>query len=227
LTVYSEKIMVFAAALPFEAGFFAKMLSPVQTIVTKSHFSLSTGNSHGKRVFLMTTGYGGARATMAHRFLHSRFSVDRVVTFGLAGALATHIRTGDIIIPASVGLAEGGPDDDLSLDPISQPVGFDGNIYCGGLALQSVRPLDAAGKIAHAGRGAVCVDMESHVAAAIAKKHGAACSVIRAVSDELDTPLELANPRGDAGFMAAARLAARRNAEYLDAMLAAGEANNT
>lgn len=224
MTLCNEKVMVLAAALPMESSFFLKMLSKVEKIVTKATFSISTGYTHGKRIFLLTSGPGGDNATLAHEFLHSNLNVGQVITFGLAGALEKNLSVGDIVIPSSVGVAEGGPDDDLPLDPVYQAAEYRGDVFCGGLALQSSQPLGPEQKRTLSGRGAICVDMESHTAATIAKKHDARHSVVRVISDEVNTPLDLTNPKADVRFMASARMAGERNARFLDAMLA-GEGN--
>jgi len=224
LTLCNEKVMVLAAALPIESHFLIKRLSKVEKIVSKDICSISAGYAYGRRIFVLTSGPGGLNAALAHEFLHTNFEVGQVITFGLAGSLNEDLSVGDIVIPTAVGLAEGGEDDDLPLDPINRRVAYGGNVTFGGLALQSSQPLGPERKRALGGRRAICVDMESHTAATIAKKHGACHSVVRVISDEMDTPLNLTNPKADTMFMAAARVAVERNAEFLYAMLA-GEMN--
>ena len=112
-----------------------------------------------------------------------------IISFGVAGGLASHLRTGDWVVASSVVEAQG---------PIPTDAGW------------SRRLLDAIGKAHHAPilgvdtpvaepatkrqlhrtSGAAAVDMESHIVARIAGQHGLAFTALRVIVD----PVERAIP---------------------------------
>ena len=108
-----------------------------------------------------------------------------IISFGVAGGLATHLRTGDWVVASSVIEAQG---------PMPTDAGW------------SRRLLDAIGDAHHAPilgvdtpvaepatkrqlyrtSGAAAVDMESHIVARLAAAHGLAFTALRVIVDPVD-----------------------------------------
>lgn len=221
MRLFDEKVTVFAASLPWEAQYLSEKIFKMENIVSKDGFSISAGYWRERPVLVLVSGVGSARAALAHQFVHSNFNVKRVVIFGLAGALRKGMKVGDIVIPEAAGLVGGEQADFKPLEMVPTAHDYDGDVFCGGVVLQSDKPLGPREKMALAVGNAVCVDMESHTASSIARLHGVPCSVIRAISDEIDTVVDLAKPKGDARFMAAAKVAAERNSIFIEKAMTA------
>ncbi len=105
-----------------------------------------------------------------------------VLSFGLCGALAPALRVADLIIGTSV-IFEGQSvvaDDAWSA---RLTAGLP-NARTGPLAAGDEMVPDVAGKARlYGATGALAVDMESHIVAALASRHGVPFAVLRAVSD--------------------------------------------
>lgn len=163
-------------------------------------------------------GGGDSRAleTQLETLAHSSAAI---LSSGLAGALSPLLAAGDVVIgtglvdqpvPASRfadWLASQLPDARIGLiAAVDQPVA------------------DAAAKAAfHARSGALAVDMESHVAARVAARHGLPFAALRVISDRAEDslpPAALAGMRPDGGIAIGAVLASLlRNPGQLPALL--------
>lgn len=108
-----------------------------------------------------------------------------VLSFGLAGGLAPDLQPGDVVLATHV--AAGDAHYDVTFDwHDAMASKLDGSVrlHRGLIAGMNTMLSKAADKAAlHAASGALAVDMESHVAAAFAHRHGLPFAALRAVSD--------------------------------------------
>lgn len=122
---------------------------------------------------------GGGAADMLERALERAAPrALALISVGIAGALAPGLRPGDRIIGASVG--------DVATDPSWRAH------LCAVLPDAIVGPVAGSDRIAasaadkralHEATGALAVDMETHVAARVAARHGLPLAVLRVISD--------------------------------------------
>jgi hopanoid-associated phosphorylase len=134
----------------------------------------------------------GGRSDLLRDRLSSIFSVrprqgeiGAILSFGLAGGLAPHLRPGDVVIASHV------LTDDVRHDAhedwhraAASALGHAMRVHRGAIAgTDSVVTTSAAKTALHSGTTALAVDMESHIAAEYAREHNLPFAVIRAVSD--------------------------------------------
>ncbi len=106
--------------------------------------------------------------------------VDRLISFGLCGALAPGLEAGDLVVAETV-LCLGQPP--LDLAPLFRPTAL--ALRTGRLVSVDVPVTTPAAKAALARRsGAIAVDVESYAIAAAAQAAGIGCIVARVVADE-------------------------------------------
>ncbi len=221
------KYILLSAALPVE-------LAPVlEKIRTESSISgpgrkLYMGSWHASRVIVLQTGLGSKRAADAVESVLDIFEVTRILVFGLAGAVAANLAVGTIVIPDKVASVED-LEEKLPLDPLAVNGGGFPEAAHGGLLAQVNRPYGVADKIGLKKAGVICVDMESHAIAAVAKRRGVKVSVARSISDDADFDLGSMRPKSDGGFewadqaaretfVSAAKTASNAMAGFLDAV---------
>ena len=121
---------------------------------------------------------GGDAAGLAARLEALAPRAAAILSIGLAGALDPALRPGDWVVPGAV--------NDSATDARWRHAlaGALGVAPRGLLLGRDAMVAEAAAKAAlHAETGAVAVDMESHVAAAIAARHGLPFAVARTISD--------------------------------------------
>jgi adenosylhomocysteine nucleosidase len=140
-------------------------------------------------LIIRCSGADALRARAAARELRG-LGVAGLVSFGLAGGLATDLAPGDLLLPDTVVLADGGQ---LGTDPAWRGR-LAATLQRAGLHLQNM-PIAAsehlvanpAAKTALAARsGAAAVDMESGGVALVAAEAGLPFLVLRAVADRSD-----------------------------------------
>ena len=118
-----------------------------------------------------------------------------VVSFGLAGSLATDLRPGAIVLPQTVRSPDGrsfAADRAILGRWLASPVAISGGLpamVTGALVGSDIPVLAVGAKRDLARNGAVAVDMESHVAAAYAATRGLPFAALRAISDPADRDL--------------------------------------
>lgn len=137
---------------------------------------------------LLVVAGGGATGALRARLdaIHPE-SIAAVVSFGIAGALDPALRVGDVVVPDRVlsGEVAWTCSPDLREAWLGRL-----NARSGDMVGVDAPVLDVAGKTTlRAGTGAVAVDMESHVAAAYAARHGLPFAASRIVSDAADHAL--------------------------------------
>ena len=138
---------------------------------------------------------GGATDRLEAELAATCDAVDGIISIGLGGALAPGLKPGDWIV------AEAALDGEtwLPTDPdwTSRLMQRLPGARLGPVVGSDVMVADAAAKAAlHAASGALLVDMESHIAARVAARHGLPFAVARTVSDGADRALPKAAQAG-------------------------------
>jgi hopanoid-associated phosphorylase len=128
---------------------------------------------------------GGKPDILAQRLDAQTPPLGGVLSFGLAGGLSPDLKSGDIVVASHVLHGdERHVADRRWLDAILRATSNEIRIKRGTLYGSNKVVAGAADKEAlHAQSGALAVDMESHIAAEYARKHGIPFAAIRAVSD--------------------------------------------
>jgi adenosylhomocysteine nucleosidase len=85
------------SALPDEQAGLALLLTETEEI-THAGRPLKKGLLHGKPVILALAGIGKVAAATTATLLIERFAVQRILFTGVAGAVATHVQVGDVVI---------------------------------------------------------------------------------------------------------------------------------
>ncbi len=185
------------------------------------------------RCQVLPSGADSARAEAAAERLAAQ-GVSLLLSFGLCGALAPELKTGDLVLPESV-VAEGQPKTAWTCDPehlarlrAALPPPLAGRSH-GGRLLGLARVIDGPEEKLHlaAHHDAVAVDMESQAVAAVAERHGLPFLVLRACSDEVDqrlpeAALRATRPDGSISIAAVLLALARRPGDLAD-LLALGK----
>jgi hopanoid-associated phosphorylase len=111
--------------------------------------------------------------------------VRAILSFGLAGGLAPHLQSGDLVIASHI--VAGGTRHEADPDwheAIASILGAAMPVHRGTIAGHDAVLTKAADKAQlHALTAALAVDMESHIAADYAQRHGIPFAAIRAISD--------------------------------------------
>ncbi|KPF79095.1 hypothetical protein IP88_02570 [alpha proteobacterium AAP81b] len=110
---------------------------------------------------------------------------DALVSIGLAGGLDPALQVGDVVVGSDV--VAGNATGNWRCDPaiVVAPAARHGRVV--GVALPAATPAEKAAL--HAATGALAVDMESHVVAAVAAAHGLPFAVVRVIGDTAATAL--------------------------------------
>lgn len=108
-----------------------------------------------------------------------------VLSFGLAGGLASHLRSGDVVISTTV--EAGGfhrRTHEVWHERVAAALGTRLPVHRGAIAGRNIVLMKSSEKVSlHKETGALAVDMESHIAADYAHDHGLPFAAIRAISD--------------------------------------------
>jgi len=140
---------------------------------------------------VMTVCSGGSRSVLSQWLASIEPPRGGVLSFGLAGGLAPHLRSGDLVVGSHV-LEQSQRHDSheewhSAILAASRPAM---RVWHGGITGQDVVVARTDQKAAlHAGSGALAVDMESHIAALYAHKHGLPFAIIRVISDPVTRSL--------------------------------------
>lgn len=158
---------------------------------------IATGMQAEARLFaapgLCVIAGGGDHARLERALDAAAPGARLIVSSGLAGALSPELDVGDVVLDGPAALVA------------RLPAAHAGAVIGSDRALASV-----ADKRAAAQGGAIAVDMESHVARAVAARHGLECLVARVISDRADhalPPAALVGMRADGGVALGAVLA--------------------
>jgi hopanoid-associated phosphorylase len=108
-----------------------------------------------------------------------------VLSFGLAGGLAQHLRSGDVVISSAV--ETGGHHHhahEVWHEHVASALGSRVSVHRGPTAGRDLVLAKSSEKTSlHKENGALAVDMESHIAAEFARRHNLPFAAIRAISD--------------------------------------------
>ncbi|VAX19505.1 hypothetical protein MNBD_NITROSPINAE04-2462 [hydrothermal vent metagenome] len=218
MNFHSEKALGLCAALPVEVAPVLDLFSEIE-VYSPGKFRIYKSLYKSMPIIIIETEQGRDRAAKAVEYLYENFHIRRLIGFGLAGAVAPQLRTGDVVAPDRVSRADR-LEDFIALDPIDGIEQWNGKLIVGGLAVEVDRPYNINDKRAIAKTGAVMVDMESYATASIARKYNTPASIVRAIVDESDYDLESIvknEKRGPdyANFKDMAKTATRKNADCL------------
>ena len=147
--------------------------------------------------------------------------VNAVLSSGLAGALDPALKAGDVVVGDLLpgeGRAAG-----LQTWLAEQlPQAVSGSV----IGVESIIATVAEKRDLYARTGAIAVDMESHIAARVAARHGLPFAIVRTISDAADQalpPAALVGMKPDGGMALGAVLASlARNPVQLPALIATG-----
>jgi adenosylhomocysteine nucleosidase len=121
----------------------------------------------------------------AYARTNGRGRVRGVLSFGIAGGLAGHVRSGDVVISTTVDSnGRHHRAHDGWHENAASALGARLSVHRGATAGRDLIQAKSSEKITlHKQTGALAVDMESHIAADYAHEHGLPFAAIRAVSD--------------------------------------------
>ena len=177
---------------------------------------------------VMTVCSGGSRRVLSQWLAGVEPPRGGVLSFGLAGGLSPDLRSGDLVLGSHV--LEQSERHDVHDDWHSALLSASKStmrVRHGGITGHDAVVARAADKAAlHAGSGALAVDMESHIAALYAHKHGLPFAIIRVISDPVTRSLppiasDALKPDGNIDLTKVLRGLAR-NPGQLPALIAAG-----
>lgn len=178
---------------------------------------------------VMTVCSGGSRSVLSQWLAGVEPPRGGVLSFGLAGGLSPDLRSGDLVLGSHV--LEQSERHDVHGDWHSAILSASEStmrVRHGGITGHDVVVARAADKAAlHAGSGgALAVDMESHIAALYARKHGLPFAIIRVISDPVTRSLppiasDALKPDGNIDMPKVLKGIAR-NPGQLPALIAAG-----
>lgn len=140
-----------------------------------------------KGLDVVTVAGGGASERLSAALAETAKGADGIISFGMAGALSPDLRLGDWVIGDRVsGALDHACDDDWIAGLKGQlPSARIGPVHADGRLIA-----DPAEK-RNLNRTSACLvaDMESHIAAAVARRYHLPFAVLRCVSDEAETAL--------------------------------------
>lgn len=165
--------------------------------VTKDHFLVVVGIlkearlAEGKNVTLLISGANSERLEQELKRQYVE-NVRAILSYGVAGGLNPNYRPGDVIIPQAIvhGDQRWETDAFLSSQFAGQLIERNLRVYEGALAGSDKVIMTPEGKhLMYLKTRADAVDMESHIAAAFAARHGIPFAAVRVISDPADRTL--------------------------------------
>ena len=138
----------------------------------------------------VTTVAGGGDAAGLAQKIEAALSSDihGIISIGIAGALAPTLCVGDCVIASEV-VAPGervSADEHWTAALLDRIAGAACGVIAGSSRIANTKAAKAA---LYRQTGALAVDMESHIAARIARDHGLAFAALRVISDDADSGL--------------------------------------
>ena len=167
-----------------------------------------TGRLAGLDVVATTVGVGTRRATETTERVLQSVSVPLVVIVGIAGGSAPHLKIADVVVPESVihGPAGTTHTSTTSVARLDRK---------GTIRTDDDLLVDANAVAALHRSGITAMDMETGSIAAVCERHGVEWTAFRAISDNVERPVDPAsmtmlNPDGTVNLGAALRFMVRR-----------------
>jgi adenosylhomocysteine nucleosidase len=196
--------LAFVCAMPMELRPLSKRLA--LTWETVRGVRIRSGELGGRPVVAMATGMGTALATQSTEWLLDVADVDRVLVFGITGAVDDDIPIGAVVHPALVVDGETGSE--------HRPARLGGPEPSGTMwTTDRITRPEELPALRH--RGVICLDMETAAIAASCERQAIPWSVHRAISDRAtdgsvdDEVFELSNQDGTPNPRAVARYVLR------------------
>jgi adenosylhomocysteine nucleosidase len=197
-------VLAFLCAMPMELRPLSRRLDLSRSSV--GGLRTRSGRLDGRPVVAVAVGMGTMRSSRATERLLDATEVDRVLVFGITGAVDDDIAIGTVVSPALVVDGETGvehvPDRLVGPDP-------EGTMW----TTNRITRADELPELRR--RGVVCLDMETAAVAASCERRAIPWSVHRAVSDRAtdgsvdDEVLHLSNADGTPNPRAVARYVVR------------------
>jgi nucleoside phosphorylase len=145
-----------------------------------------SGRLGGVDVVATTVGVGTRRATETTERVLQSVSVPLVVVVGIAGATAPHLKVADVVVPESA-VHGPGASTHTSSDSIAR-LDRKGTIHTHDELI-----IDADDVAGLHRQGVVAMDMETGSIAAVCERHGVEWTAFRAMSDNLERPVDPAS----------------------------------
>ncbi len=193
--------------MPMELASVRRRLGDVQPYPALGPRAIS--GTIGKFEYVATAvGVGTRRATDTTEQLLSSLSVPLVVVVGIAGASAPHLKIADVVVPESVIHGPAGTTH-TSTDAIAR---FDRK---GTIRTHDELLVDPEGVAGLHRQGISAMDMETGAIAAVCERYAVPWTAFRAISDNIERPVDPAsmtmlNPDGTMNTGAAIRFMLRR-----------------
>lgn len=165
-------MLAFVCAMPMELRPLAKRLGLHKQV--QEGLTVRAGALEGRPVIAIATGMGTERGGQRTDELLDAVDVERVLVFGITGAVDDETPIGTVVHPERV--VDAGTGREHRPDPIDDalPRG----------AMWTTDVITPASQLpALRARGVVCLDMETAAMAAVCERHGIPWSVHRAISD--------------------------------------------
>jgi len=165
-------MLAFVCAMPMELRPLAKRLGLHKQV--QEGLTVRAGALEGRPVIAIATGMGTELGAQGTDELLDAIDVERVLVFGITGAVDDETPIGTVVHPERV--VDAGTGREHRPDPIDDalPRG----------AMWTTDVITPASQLpALRARGVVCLDMETAAMAAVCERHGIPWSVHRAISD--------------------------------------------
>lgn len=170
---------------------------------------------------VMVVAGGGDAARLEAELEAAAPRAQAILSSGLAGALDPDLKAGDLVI-ASLFPGEGRATALIDLLREQLPGAHVGTVVAGDAIIATA----AEKRVLYAQTGAIAVDMESHIAARVAARHGLPFAILRTISDGADhalPPVALVGMKPDGTMALGAVLASlARNPTQLAALIRTG-----
>jgi adenosylhomocysteine nucleosidase len=174
----------------------------IEEVIARRDFRLYRGKLKNKDTLLVQTGMGKERAENATQFILERYPVTAIISLGFAGALATELRIGDVVVCSTLHCQPGLGQEEQRLEPCapdanllslaSQGSGDRATRFCLGCGVTVLQLNSSTQKMQGLSENfhADIVDMESYWIARIASARQIPFIAIRSISDNMQSSVQ-------------------------------------